>query len=378
VTGHEVCGAVASDQDLYSSAAGVHVPPTGVFERGVRIYALEYDQPEHRRHRQLLREAVGDRPIRVPEQLIRSHAGRLIAQLDWTGTEPVELVNGFTNPLPLDVIFDLMGADPEFKPEMKALVDALLFRRGPAPGTSDPAGRVIEIAGLMAERRRQQPAGDWLSHLVGGEESRGPLSPDEATSAIVALITGGHHSTSRALASLIARVLTVPGLQQRLREDPSLIPAAIDETLRLHTPLPSFSRRATGRGELAGGITVEAGEDVLLVYAAANRDPAVFDRPDEFDLGRDRRSSMAFGYGPHRCVGIHLATAELRVALEELLAVAGWLELAYPVRWAGPAEPEMLLVRASVRGSRRDRGLPHQPGESTARTSRAAGPGTCR
>jgi cytochrome P450 len=336
VTGHELCRAVAADQDGFSSASGVHVPPTGLYERGVRIYALEYDEPEHRQQRAQLREAVGDRPARVPEAMIRAHVRALLGALDWPG--PVDLMAGLANPLPLEVIFELIGGDPEFKPEMKALVDALLFRRGSIPGCDDPAGRVIEIAHLMAERRRGSPAGDWISQVA----SSGAAA---ATSAIVAVITGGHHSTSRALGSLIARVLTEPGLQDDLRADPDRIPAAIDETLRLHTPLPSFSRRATAPAQV-GSVTVEAGEDVLLVYAAANRDPAVYPQPEEFSLGRDHRQSLAFGYGPHRCVGIHLARAELRLALAELLAATGRLELAEPVRWHGPAEPDQLLVVA--------------------------------
>jgi len=337
VTGHELCRAVAADQPGFSSARGVHVPPTGLYERGVRIFALEYDQPEHRRHRQLLRQAVGDRPARVPEPMIRGHVRRLLGALDWTG--PVDLVNDFANPLPLDVIFDIIGADPEFKPEMKALVDALLFRRMAIPGCSDPAGRVIEIARLMAERRRREPKDDWISYVAGA----GDDSADEATSAIVAVITGGHHSTSRALGSLIARVLTEPGLQDLLRADPARIPAAIDETLRLHTPLPSFSRTATADARL-GEVTVQAGEQVLLVYAAANRDPAVYDQPQTFSLGRDHRHSLAFGYGPHRCAGIHLALAELRIAAEELLQLSGHIELAEPIQWRGPAEPGELLA----------------------------------
>jgi cytochrome P450 len=342
VTGHELCRAVAADPDGFSSARGVHVPPSGLYEQGVRIYSLEYDQPDHRRHRQVLRQAVGERPARVPAELIRGHVRRLLGGLKWAA--PVDLMNDFANPLPLEVIFDVIGADPEFKPEMKALVDALLFRRRSIPGCTDPAGRVIEIARLMAEQRRREPRDDWISAVAGSGDDD---SAAEATSAIVAMITGGHHSTSRALGSLLARTVTEPGLQELLRSDPAAIPAAIDETVRLHTPLPSFSRTATADAQL-GDVTVRAGEPVLLVYAAANRDPALYDRPQEFMLSRDHRHSLAFGYGPHRCVGIHLATAELRIALEELLQRTTWLELTEPIAWRGPAEPDQLLIAATL------------------------------
>jgi cytochrome P450 len=344
VTGHELCRAVAADQRRFSSASGVHVPPTGLFERGVPIFALEHDPPEHRDQRQLLRQAAGESPSRVPETLIRERARKLLEGLDWSGQ--VDLMNDFANPLPLGVIFAVTGADAEFEPEMKALVDALFFHRQPVPGTEDPAGRIIEIAGLLVGRRRREPKGDWISQLINSEIKGIPLTDEQVAAAIVALITGGHHSTSRGLGSLIARMLTVPGLQSALRTDPARIPAAIDETLRLHTPLPSFSRRATTDTRI-GGADIRAGEDVLMIYAAANRDPAVFDRPDEFEFGRSRRDSLAFGYGPHRCIGVYLATAELRIALQELFAVTPWLELEAPVRWLGPAEPAQLQVRLS-------------------------------
>ncbi len=339
--GHSICRQVAGDPQ-FSSASGVHVPNTALHERGISIFALEHDEPEHRAQRKVLQQAVGDKPSSVPTDLIRQHARRRIAEFD--RSIPVDLMAGFANPLPLDVVFAVTGADDEFKPEMKALVDAGMFRREPVPGVEDPAARIHEIASLIVQRHIAHPVEDWISELATASINGDPLSEPDMVAAVVSLITGGHHSTSRGLGSLIARILTVPGLQDRLRSDPGDIPIAIDETLRLHTPLPSFSRRATQATPLEG-IAVEPGEDVLLVYAAANRDPEVFDEAEQFRMDRPRHDHLAFGYGPHRCVGIHLAKAELRIATEELLLATPLLELAEPIAWRGPAEPEALMVR---------------------------------
>jgi cytochrome P450 len=313
----------------------VHVPPTGLYARGIRIFALEHDGDEHWQQRQLLAAAVGAKPSTVPVDLIAACLEPLLVAIDWT--QPVDLMAALANPLPLDVIFALMGADPEFKPEMKELVDALIWRRATTHG--DPAARVHDIAREMVARRQAEPRQDWITALGAS------LTQDEQVAAVVSLITGGHHSTSRGLGSLLARVLTEPGLRARLLTDPTLIGAAVDETLRLHTPLPEFSRTAVAAVNVCGAAVAE-GQAVSMRYDDGNRDPAVFDDPEAFRLDRRRSQHLAFGFGPHRCVGTHLARAELTMALEALLAAAPGLRLIEELDWIGPAEPRALWVRA--------------------------------
>lgn len=338
-TTHASCRAVAAAAETFSSAGGVHVPPTGLFLRGIRIFALEHDDPVHWDHREILRAAVGDRPRAVDEDLIRECLAALLDQIDWSG--PVDLMASLANPLPLDVVFSLIGADPEFKPEMKALVDALMRRT--AGVHADPAARVHEIAQTMVERRLADPRDDWISRLSTTECQGTAVTVAEQVAAVVSLITGGHHSTSRGLGSLLARLLTEPGLRDRLLADPALIPAAVEETLRLHTPLPEFSRTAL-RDTNVYGADVREGQPVQMRYDEANRDPAVFPDPEDFRLDRPRALHLAFGHGLHRCIGLHLARAELGLAAEELLRRAPDVELVDQVRWLGPAEPESLLV----------------------------------
>lgn len=340
-TAVDTCRQVARDWQHFSSAHGVHVPPTSLVDRGIHILSLEYDPPIHTRHRQILDRAVGRQTIKRHEGSVRRVARGLLDQIDWSGT--VDLAKQFAAPYPLEVIFEIIGAEDEFKAEVDHLVTALVLYRGEAGG-DDPADRLIEIAQTIAERRRSHPRDDWLTEIVHLAPDGEPLSTEEIYGAILALIGGGHHSTSRAVSSLVARALTEPGLWRALQDGSARIDDVIDETLRMHTPLPSFSRRATQRVEV-DGIMVEAGQDVLLHYGAANRDPDVFERPAVFDPARDNLiQHLAFGSGLHRCVGIHLARMEMAIAIEELAAVAPDLTLVAPIEWVGPAEPAAIKV----------------------------------
>lgn len=244
-----------------------------------------------------------------------------------------------------EVISDIVGVPGDLRPELRDLTNTLGFRAATEDESAAAAQRVIEIAAATIASRRAAPAGDWLDTLIAA--SPDDDSPDAApVRAVVALITGGHHSTSRGIGSLIARLLADPALRALVQEDSGRLPAAADEVLRLHTPLPSFSRRATEDSSV-GGTEIGAGQQVLLDYAAANRDPGAYPDPERLKLDR-RPQHLAFGWGRHRCVGMHLARAEMRIAAAELLAFAPDIELAEPVRWRGPAEPERLLARSAV------------------------------
>jgi cytochrome P450 len=161
--------------------------------------------------------------------------------------------------------------------------------------------------------------------------------------AVVALIAGGHHSTSRAIGFLLEWAFGDSALRDALLAQPNRIPDAAEEALRLHTPLPSFSRRAAADHEI-DGTSVASGEQTLLHYDRANRDPEVFSHPESFDIDRQTVEHLAFGWGAHRCVGMHLARAEIRIALQELLRPAPEGHLVEPVEWVGPAEPAFVLV----------------------------------
>ena len=173
---------------------------------------------------------------------------------------------------------------------------------------------------LVEQRRREPRRDDILDALlhVTIEDGR-LLTDDEVVGALQILITGGFSTTSDATCNIVVHLIEDPGLEQLLRDQPELIPDAIEEILRIDPPVSTRPRLCTADSEV-GGVTINAGERVLCNYAAANIDPDQFQDPDRFDLHRTRNKVVTFGAGPHRCIGSNVARMSLRVAVEELLA----------------------------------------------------------
>ena len=334
VAGHDLVKDIASDDRRFGSGAGVRIPPNGT----PATFALEYDRPRHTAHRRILTDAVGPRATPNLDAQVRAHARRL---LDTSTDGRLDLGADYAFHLSLDVVFDLIGAPHELKAEAETLAEALFLYRTPMPDGSDPAVRLQQILDEMIASRVENPRDDWLTQVA----VHPCLSTTEAQGAIVALLVGGHHSTARATACLLARVVSEPDLQARLRAEPERIPDAVEETVRLHTPLRWFARTALEDVEV-GGTPVRAGERLLLLYAGANRDPQRFPGADVFDLDRPRsRDHLAFGWGIHRCVGMPLAQLEIRVALEELFARTTDLTLTGEVTWTSSTEPRHIPTR---------------------------------
>lgn len=324
---------VTTDHDRFRSGSGVRIPPNGT----PPTFALEYDRPAHTVHRGILTDAVGPRTAPHLDAMVRGHARRLLATC--TG-DTVDLGGQYAFRLSLDVMFDLIGAPAHLKEEVELLAEALFLYRRPLPDGRDAAARLQEILEEMVADRTAHPREDWLSSVVSRlDDAEHALSEREVHGAIVALLVGGHHSTARTTACLLARIASEPDLQALLRAEPGRIPEAVEETVRLQTPLRWFARTAADDVAL-GGVTVRAGERVLLLYAGANRDPQQFPEPDAFRLDRPKgRAHLGFGWGIHRCVGMPLAQLEVRVAVEELLAAAAVVEPAGDITWTSSTEP---------------------------------------
>lgn len=339
VADYSMARMIAGDGRRFGSAAGVRIPPN----RTPPTFALEYDRPRHTVHRRILTDAVGPRTTPTLEGRVRAHARRL---LDTTVNGQIDLGQGYAFHLSLDVMFDLIGAPDDLKPEVEQLAEALFLYRTPMPDGSDPVVRLQEILDEMVASRVAQPRDDWLSRVVSyGNDPELALSETEIHGAIVALLVGGHHSTARATACLLAQIVGDQHLQERLRAEPELIPAAVEEITRLNTPLRWFARTALEDVKV-GAVTVRAGQRVMLLYAGANRDPAQFDRPDEFLLDRPKANDhLAFGWGIHRCVGMPLAQLEIRIALEELLARSPRILPDGEITWTSSTEPRQIPVR---------------------------------
>jgi cytochrome P450 len=191
---------------------------------------------------------------------------------------------------------------------------------------------LYDVARTMIELRKAEPrdpADDPVSGLLAARDADGELLPEEMVlGTIRQFIVVGMVAPCVFIGSMTVHLAQHPEVQRELRDDPSLIPAAVDEYLRLLTPYRGFARTATRDVQL-GGRLIGKGEPVAAVYASANRDEAVFDEPDEFVLNRPNIGKhVAFGVGPHRCAGAPLATMMLRVTLEELLGRTSLIEQA--------------------------------------------------
>lgn len=199
--------------------------------------------------------------------------------------------------------------------------------------------RLYDMArALIALRHEhpQDPAFDPTSALLEARHEGQPLPDDLLVGTVRQVLVVGMVAPMVMIGNICVHLSRDKALQHQLRADPALVPAAIEEFLRLYTPYRGFARTAICPVDL-GGRTVEPGEAIALIYASANRDEAVFPRPDEFILDRPNIAQhLAFGRGPHNCPGIHLGRMQLRVALEEILAATSEFELAGPVtvsRW---------------------------------------------
>jgi cytochrome P450 len=308
----------------FSSADGVFIPPSG----GAKVPALEFDDPEHAAWRAVMGPPLTIRAVRALEGTIRQVTDGLIDGFASRGD--ADLVSELAEPLPSIIVGRMVGLDAERSLAARE-VAARLFA---SVGRPDFAARYDDFAAFVEAQlaeRREHPTGDFLTQVAAGAVDGVPVDADGATGLMVAYLLGGHHSTGSGIAGLLHHILTEPGLKARLVDDPGLMPGAVEESLRLNTPLQYFARTARADTEVAGEC-IAAGRRVMLDLAGANRDPRVFGRPDAFDLDRPRNPHVAFGGGAHICQGQHLARAEMRIAAGRLL------ERLPGIRLAGPAE----------------------------------------
>jgi cytochrome P450 len=306
-------------------------------ERRLRLASspvlLFTDPPLHKRQRLLVSAAFHPRRVKLLEPDVRRLTGQLID--GFIGDGEVNLVERFSIHLPMTVIAVLLGVPPENMATFKKWSNAFTSGVGSLEHSTE------EVAGIFAavdefydyftariEERRAQPQDDLLSDLVGARmEGEQPLTLDEMLQMLVQFLVAGNETTTNMLTTIVYRFATDPELQSRVRDDSGLIPALIEEVLRLEAPVQGMFRMAT-KDAVVGGQSVPAGSMVFLGYGSANRDPHAFERPDELDLAADRPPHLAFSRGEHFCLGANIAKLELRVAVEILLARLDDLRLA--------------------------------------------------
>ncbi len=224
------------------------------------------------------------------------------------------------------MITDLMGYDRAVWPQVKWWSEATMAQAGYLDGDERrPRGSEEASADFAAETlklmeaRRAEPRDDLMSVWVQASLDGVPLPIEEIFNEALLLIDGGAETTRSTIGQTVVALSEHPEQRERIIRDPSVLrTTAVDEFIRWSSPILNMRRTVTAEHELHGQHLRE-GDQVLLMYAAANRDERAFDRPDEFDVLRNHNHHVAFGFGPHRCLGANLALLELRVLFEELL-----------------------------------------------------------
>ncbi|MFD7411799.1 cytochrome P450 [Kitasatospora purpeofusca] len=289
------------------------------------------DPPAHNRLRRLVAQGFTNRQV----ERMRAHTQRVVDGYLDEMTEhgaPADLVSHLSARLPLTTICELLDIPTEDRTELRGHAVAMM-----AMGPNSGAGQVNAKTALRAyfaeltAARRRDPGEDLISALATARDGAELLDDDELAVMAMVLLVTGHDTSTYELSNITYTLLTHPEQLAKLRAQPEMLPRALEELLRF---IPfrqgvGIARVATEDVEL-GGVLIRAGEPVHVSYLAANRDPAVYERPDELDLDRGAPTHMTFGYGTHHCLGSHLARMELQVAVGTLLNRFPGLRLAVP------------------------------------------------
>ncbi|MEV5874969.1 cytochrome P450 [Streptomyces sp. NPDC052101] len=280
---------------------------------------LNMDPPDHTRIRRLVGRAFTPRRVQQLREPIRRTADRLLDALGPHGT--TDLIASYAAPLPITVICDLLGIPEEDRLDFRQWTDTLTAPDPARPDASKEAMAAMLgfLTRLLATKRRA-PADDLLSDLIDvRDEDGGRLSEDELMSLAFLILFAGYENTVQLIGNAVLALLQHPDQLAALRKDLAQLPAAVEEFARYDGPAPLGIRRFPVEDVTVAGVTIPAGETVLVCPAAANRDPARFPDPDRLDLSRDASGHLALGHGIHYCLGAPLARAETEIALAALL-----------------------------------------------------------
>jgi cytochrome P450 family 142 subfamily A polypeptide 1 len=341
VSRHEDVSHISRNQELYSAAQGVRpkVPAP--------MSIIGMDDPEHTRQRRLINKGFTPRMVRQLSDHIRDLSNQIIDEIAERGE--CDFVEDFAIHVPLIVIAELMGLDPETRQSLYRWSDAMMAGDGHTeaddPVLIEAAHAGAEFATVCVELIEQRRADGSTDDIIGilthafdegalARDSRGDgggdrgapggvgndeLTHDELIMFLILLVVAGNETTRNALSGGLVAFSRFPDQHAKLLAHPELMDLAVEEIVRYVSPVLSFMRTVTG-DHTYRGVDLRAGDRVFLLYQSANRDEDVFEAPDEFRVDRDPNPHLAFGIGTHYCLGANLARAEIGVVFTELFA----------------------------------------------------------
>jgi cytochrome P450 len=299
------------------------------------LEGLSYmDPPEHTAVRDVANDWFRPANLKKWEDRIRHLATEAIEKFLHSGTNEIDFVKEFALYYPLHVIMSLFGVPEADEPRMMVLTQEFFGTTDPDEARADveplsPEAAAKQWAAAIAdfyayfdvllEDRRANPLQDLSTIIANAKQADGEYWPKTfAYGWLISVATAGHDTTTSTLAGTIEALAQNPDQLVAVQQDPTLIGDLVNEGLRWSSPVKHFMRQATEDYVLRGQ-QIKAGDRLMLLYQSGNRDADIFDAPDEFRITRKPNRQMAFGYGPHMCIGQHLAKQELRIMFEELL-----------------------------------------------------------
>ncbi len=330
---------ISKNNDLFCSGQGVLPGPMPA-----TIGLIDEDEPRHGEIRGLINRGFSPKMVRQWEELFQQITDEALDAI--AGKGECDFVDDVAVPLPLILIAEMIGIRREDRGRFHQWSDAMISAQGnfDKPEVAMAAGKAaMEYIGYVTEiieDRRREPKDDLISILVQAKDDgvliqrKDPLagvhrdidprsdqqremSNDELIKMCIILLVAGNETTRNGLSGAMQLLIENPEVKQRLVDDPSLMPGAVEEMLRLTAPVVSFQRTVTADTELRH-VAIKKGQKVLMIYGSANRDEAEFENPETFDIDR-RPLHLSFGIGNHFCLGANLARMEMRVAMTEIL-----------------------------------------------------------
>lgn len=332
VTSHELVRQVDRDQETFSSEAGGTFLPS-MAEESLAMFRqmmLNMDHPAHTRLRRIVAPVFVPRSIEKLKASIEDNAAAILAEIEGE----VDLVTAVSAEMPLRVLADLFGMPREDRHLIFQWSNALLGAENPsaaqhADDAMEALGGMMMYGQSMADDRRANPRDDIVSRIVNAEIDGERLSDEEFQMFWLLLVIAGNETTRNAVSGSVV-ALQEHSLWTWLAEHPEHLDTAVEELLRYVSPVQHFRRTAT-RDTTLGDQQVRAGDKVVIWFGAADRDPEVFTDPYRLDLLRTPNPHLAFGVGPHGCLGAHLARLEMKEMLRHLLARDPKLTIGRPV-----------------------------------------------
>lgn len=353
VLGHEPARQALKDARLSKNIVAALEDDPDVVDPGLpgpalALHMMNLDPPDHDRLRRLVSRAFMPSRIVALEPSIERIAQELLEKLELTDPgSVVDLVAGYAYPLPFRVICELLGVPEGDRAPLGEAFRTLFqpWSGSPPPEAVAASDAIVDGLERLVASHRDHPHDDLVGVLVTASDDDDRLTERELLSSLFQLIVAGHDTTASLIGNGVVDLLENRAQWRMLCQDPSRLPAAIEELIRFSTPVPHATFRVTTEPMQLAGVDIPAREQVLICLGAANHDPDFYDNPAVLDISREPAPHLGFGHGIHFCLGASLARLEARIAFGALLAHVPDLELAVDRRELSWTHGDGLVLR---------------------------------